>query len=215
MASHYLSNTKTQNLGATPGAIPGIDGNPHEFQRFLFAPAFSERSFKNWGVPALLESRNIARFGATSSAPLRSQKSRFSRRISWGELPPFSCIQYLTAAFSERFFKNWGGPRAPESKPICFGGGNLPGSLCGFPDGPPNHTHTPQGYEFFVELSRNSAPYTCKRPDLLQSPGTTKLQKCILKSEKRHSGPPPPPEKWTQKSIKIIIRCPQSPFLGS
>ena len=28
MASHDLSNTKTTILGATPGAMPGIDGNP-------------------------------------------------------------------------------------------------------------------------------------------------------------------------------------------
>ena len=49
MASHDLSNTKAKIFGATPGAIPGIDGDPHE--RFLFAPAFSERFFKNWGGP--------------------------------------------------------------------------------------------------------------------------------------------------------------------
>ena len=36
-------------LGAIPGAIHGIDRNPHE--RFSFAPAFSERFFKNWGGP--------------------------------------------------------------------------------------------------------------------------------------------------------------------
>ena len=36
MASHDLSNAKTTILGATPGAIPGIDGNPHE--RFSFGP---------------------------------------------------------------------------------------------------------------------------------------------------------------------------------
>ena len=49
MASHDLSNTKTTILGATPGAILRIDGNPRE--RFSFAPAFSERFFKNWGGP--------------------------------------------------------------------------------------------------------------------------------------------------------------------
>ena len=49
MASHDLSNTKTTILGATLGAIPGIDGDPHE--RFSFDPAFSERFFKNWCVP--------------------------------------------------------------------------------------------------------------------------------------------------------------------
>ena len=43
MASHDLSNTKTTILGATPGAIPGIDGNLLE--RFSFAPAFSEVFF--------------------------------------------------------------------------------------------------------------------------------------------------------------------------
>ena len=47
MASHDLSSTKTKILGATPGAIPGIDGNPHE--RFSFAPAFSERFFQELG----------------------------------------------------------------------------------------------------------------------------------------------------------------------
>ena len=36
-------------LGATPGAILGIDGNPHE--SFSFAPAFSKSFFKNWGRP--------------------------------------------------------------------------------------------------------------------------------------------------------------------
>ena len=30
LASHDLSNMKTTILRATPGAIPGIDGNPHE-----------------------------------------------------------------------------------------------------------------------------------------------------------------------------------------
>ena len=49
MASHDLTNTNTTILGATPGAIPGIDGNPRE--RASFAPAFSERFFKNWGGP--------------------------------------------------------------------------------------------------------------------------------------------------------------------
>ena len=46
---HNLRNTKTTILGATPGAIPGIDGNPHE--RFSFAHSFSERFFENWGGP--------------------------------------------------------------------------------------------------------------------------------------------------------------------
>ena len=49
MASHNLRNTKTTILGATPGAIPGIDANPHEI--FSFAPPFSERFFENWGGP--------------------------------------------------------------------------------------------------------------------------------------------------------------------
>ena len=48
-ASHDLSNAKTTILGATPGAIPEIGGNPHE--RFSFATAFSELFFKNWGGP--------------------------------------------------------------------------------------------------------------------------------------------------------------------
>ena len=49
MASHDLSNTKTAILRATPGAILGIDGNPHD--RFSFALVFSERFFKKWGGP--------------------------------------------------------------------------------------------------------------------------------------------------------------------
>ena len=53
MASHDLNNTKTTILGATPGAIPGIDGHPHE--RFSFAPLFSERFFENWGGPRVQE----------------------------------------------------------------------------------------------------------------------------------------------------------------
>ena len=40
----------------TPGAIPGVDGNPHE--RFSFAPAFLERFFKNWGGPRASEQWN-------------------------------------------------------------------------------------------------------------------------------------------------------------
>ena len=43
-------------------------------------------------------------------------------------------------------------------------------------------------------------PKKCKRLDLPQSPRTPKPQKCILKSEKCHFGPP---GKWPQKSIKI------------
>ena len=40
---------KTTIRGATPGAIPGVDGSPQE--RFSFASAFSELFFKNWGGP--------------------------------------------------------------------------------------------------------------------------------------------------------------------
>ena len=36
MASHDLNNTKTTLLGASPGAIPRIDGNPHERFSALF-----------------------------------------------------------------------------------------------------------------------------------------------------------------------------------
>ena len=53
MAPHDLGNTKTTILGATPGAIPGIDGNPHEI--FSFAPPFSEPFFENWGGPRAQE----------------------------------------------------------------------------------------------------------------------------------------------------------------
>ena len=47
MASHDLSNTKATILGATPGAIPGSDGNPHE--RFHL-PWYSRRFFSRIGV---------------------------------------------------------------------------------------------------------------------------------------------------------------------
>ena len=55
-SSHDSSNfvTRTTILGATPGVIPGIGGNPHE--RFSFAPPFSERFFENWGGPRAQES---------------------------------------------------------------------------------------------------------------------------------------------------------------
>ena len=55
MASHDLSSTKTRILGATPGVIPRIDGNPHE--RFSYAPPFSERFFKNSGGPSAADVR--------------------------------------------------------------------------------------------------------------------------------------------------------------
>ena len=58
MASRDLINTKPTILGATLGAIPGIAANPPE--RFSFAPAFSERFFKNWGGPRAPENRNAA-----------------------------------------------------------------------------------------------------------------------------------------------------------
>ena len=44
-----LNNTKTTILGATPGAILGIDGHKHE--RFSFEPAFSGAVFQEWGGP--------------------------------------------------------------------------------------------------------------------------------------------------------------------
>ena len=47
MASHDLSNTKTAILGATPGAIPRIDENPHE--RFTFAPFILGALFRELG----------------------------------------------------------------------------------------------------------------------------------------------------------------------
>ena len=41
MASHHLCNAKPTILGATPGAIPGIDGNANMTLIFFFAHAFS------------------------------------------------------------------------------------------------------------------------------------------------------------------------------
>ena len=66
MASHDLSNAKTTILGATPGAILGIDGHPHE--RFSLAPAFSERLFKNWGGPRAQELSSVAHSDAAWGA---------------------------------------------------------------------------------------------------------------------------------------------------
>ena len=57
MASRDLCNAKTTILRATPGAIPGIDGNPHG--RFSFAHAFSDRFGKNWGGPCAPEQRAL------------------------------------------------------------------------------------------------------------------------------------------------------------
>ena len=54
MASHDLRHAKPKILGATPGAVAGIDGNPHE--RSSFVPAFLEFLFKNWGGPRAPES---------------------------------------------------------------------------------------------------------------------------------------------------------------
>ena len=48
MASHeFIEQYETTILGATPGVIPGIDGNPAE--RFSFAHAFSE--YAGSGLP--------------------------------------------------------------------------------------------------------------------------------------------------------------------
>ena len=60
MASHDLINTKATILGATLGAMPGIAANPPE--RFSFAPAFSERFFKNWGDPRAPEMSHLEFF---------------------------------------------------------------------------------------------------------------------------------------------------------
>ena len=54
MASPDLRNAKTRILGATPGVIPGIDGNPHE--RFEFARVLGV-FFKKWGGPRAAEKR--------------------------------------------------------------------------------------------------------------------------------------------------------------
>ena len=69
MASHDLINTKPTILGATLGAIPGIAANPPE--RFSFAPAFSERFFKNWGGPRApeLQTKSQSYSGANPQNP--------------------------------------------------------------------------------------------------------------------------------------------------
>ena len=72
MASHDLINTKPTILGATLGAIPGIAANPPE--RFSFAPAFSERFFKNWGGPRAPETKrpNLPNFWGVGGEGPRS-----------------------------------------------------------------------------------------------------------------------------------------------
>ena len=81
MASHDLSNTKPTILGATLGAIPGIAANPPE--RFSFAPAFSERFFKNWGGPRAPEFRlhGNATFSGAGCRLRRCPWSRWSFQI--------------------------------------------------------------------------------------------------------------------------------------
>ena len=97
MASHDLSNTKTTILGATPGAILGIDGNSHE--RFSFAPAFSERFFKNWGGPRSPELRRLLPIRIPSPS-MRQDEILPAQAIS--ELQVLSSILTLFSAIWQR-----------------------------------------------------------------------------------------------------------------
>ena len=81
MASHDLSNMKATIVGATPGAIPGIDGNPHEI--FSFAPSFSERFFKDWGGPRAPDFRIIDVHATKRGRPRR--KVCFTMVWLWGK----------------------------------------------------------------------------------------------------------------------------------
>ena len=98
MASHDLINTKPTILGATLGAIPGIAANPPE--RF----SFNEN-----------ESICLHRSGPLLENGLDRRKNRYGRH----GFPSVYSISISTvgvdgARFSERFFENWGGPRAQE-----------------------------------------------------------------------------------------------------
>ena len=89
MASHDLSNTKPAILGATPGAIPGIEGDPHE--RFSFDPAFSELFFKNWGGPRAPERTqcNCSEDFSSLVTIFFASNSRFMRLL---QAPLKSCL---------------------------------------------------------------------------------------------------------------------------
>ena len=86
-ASHDLCNAKTTILGATSGAIPGNDGNPHE--RFSFAYAFSERFFKNWGGPRAPEQMVLPRF------PISGLCKGSTRLQSQGPEDPCPCEKFI------------------------------------------------------------------------------------------------------------------------
>ena len=74
IASHDLSNTKTTILGATPRAIPGIDGNPHEGSSF--APSILGAFFQElgWSPRARLLKNDLSQFKDSCLTRLVSQK---------------------------------------------------------------------------------------------------------------------------------------------
>ena len=110
MASHNLSNTKTTILGATPGAILGIDGHPYE--RFSFAPAFSERYFKNQGGHRAPD-KCILYMKVLES--IRSSLIAIVKQVGSLCLHPYERFSFAPA-FSERYFKNcWPGPSAEKN----------------------------------------------------------------------------------------------------
>ena len=97
MASHYLRNAKTTILtvarnakttilGATPGAIPGIDGNPHG--RFSFARAFSLRVSSLIGVvPTRQRAFSISELKSNFIGP-----TLFCESAALDNLPAMSCV---------------------------------------------------------------------------------------------------------------------------
>ena len=112
MASHDLSNTKTTILGATPGAIPGIDGNPDE--RFSFAPPFSERFFENWGGPRAQDFR-IKNFSGRTSfcrrATLTHSVHKIFRNYTVNEA---WCVWHARFEIEKQFLS------LPGFRPLCF-----------------------------------------------------------------------------------------------
>ena len=116
MASHDLSNTKPTILGATPGVIPGIYGNPHEI--FSFAPAFSERFFENWGGPRAPDLMNSSRstpnfqfWGTPGSGPEKGviTKGVFSLEKSLESLKSLDSLESLENCRSLLCFPHSGG----------------------------------------------------------------------------------------------------------
>ena len=120
MASHNLSNTKTTILGATPGAILGIDGRPYAEAK---KPTQNPEIPKNWTF-----SEKFARtFPCLPVTRVRNpteivQKTRSDELFYFRWI--FSGVDFLLWIWTisicpftlGAFFENWGGPCAQEDR---------------------------------------------------------------------------------------------------